>query len=1166
MMKGMVFKICVPILLFFICFFFVKNNTRVASREEEREDHALDAFEFWYNQRAIPYDAIPKDNYLRAVQYVQTAMAKEQGVTNKFATDGSAWVSIGPNNVGGRTLSITISPNNHNIVWAGSASGGLWKSVNGGFGPDAWTYVNTGYPTLAVSSIAIDPLHPDTIYIGTGEVGAGYQFRQIGTPGARSTYGLGILKSTDGGTSWILTGLVWTFSQISAVQKIVINPQNPNTLYAATTEGTYKTADGGGTWTKVHSVLMAMDIVINPIDTTVLYAAYGQRNTTANPGLYKTSDAGATWTKLTGGLPTAYFGRTALSIYPPNPQIVYAGISDAYSSTLLGLYKTTDGGATWSLMTRTNYLGSQGWYDNTIAVSPADSSIVYCAGLDIYKSTDGGDTLLQKSYWFAGLTGVIENGGPEGTALYTHADHHTITIDPTDPQRIYFGNDGGVFFSGDGAATFRGCNGGYVTTQFYNGFANAVTDSLIALGGLQDNGSIKYEGSKLWNKVFGGDGGWCAIDPTNAGTLYEEYVYLTISQSTDGGDSWSPRTSGLPTGGTYANFIAPFVICPSNPSVLYAGAKIVYRSDGGGDYWYSLTSPESFNGTSVSCIGVSYVSTDTVLAGTGGSTSGGAAPKFEIFATTTGGEIWTNVTHTLPQRYPTDISFDPNSGSTCYLTYSGYGTPHVFRTSDIGQSWTDISSNLPDIPVQSVVVDPAYSNNIYVGTDLGVFRTLDGGTSWHQFDNGMPPAMVLDLGISPKNRMLRAATFGNGVYERSLPKFPAAVLSSYRQRWNMLSVPVRVADYRKSTLFPNAASAAYSFERTYTEHDTLQNGIGYFLKFPSPQTVTFTGNPISRDTIIVRKGWNLIGSISDSISTSAVESIPAGISDSSAYYSFDGGYQASFSIQPGKGYWTKVSQDGMLILNSPGISKQNKVARIAHDVPNFLNSLMIEDATGNHQTLYFGEQNEGVPFSSYFDLPPVPPPGIFDMRFASQKLVELYGSASQRVAFPLQIHAESYPLSVSWVVKENNDVQYELRNTGTKGDFPTTTLKGNGKLTIIDPSVAFLEIRVKNNTGSVPKEFALEQNFPNPFNPSTVIRYHVSEKSKVTIRVYDILGNEVKTLIDELQESGVGETQWDGTNTAGTKVSTGVYICRFSSVSLVDGRLTTLQKKMVLLK
>ncbi|MGA9115772.1 MAG: hypothetical protein WB626_03260 [Bacteroidota bacterium] len=728
---------------------------------ERPRGHAFDAFEWWYAQRSAPHEKIPAGAFLRAAEYSRTSMPRERDLEN---ADTSRWVSIGPDNVGGRVLAVAVDPGTPNLLWAGSASGGLWKSSTRGMGPAAWTLVTTGHPTLAVSSIAINPSNPAVIYIGTGEVGSAYGRGQVGTPGARSTYGMGVLKSTDGGATWSITGLAFTFPQVTAVQTVLLNPLNPATLYAATTEGVYRSTDAGFTWSVSLGVLMAMDVVINPQDTSVLYASCGQRNSTPDPGIYRTTNAGASWTLLGGGLPVSDFGRTSLAIAPSSPGTVYASIAHAGTSALLGIYRTTDAGASWTLQTNTNTLRNQGWYDNVIAVHPGSPQTILHGGIDLYKSTNGGSTLAQKSYWAAGYEGVVPAGGPEGPPYYAHADQHAITYDPSDPLLVYFGTDGGVFASTDGGETFEGRNGGFATTQFYAGFAISESNPSVALGGLQDNGTLKYSGAVSWDKTYGGDGGWCAIDPANPDIMYEEYVYLALSKTTNGGASWFGITTGLATGSSNANFIAPFVVAPSAGGVLYAGARVVYKSTNGGGNWFATNGGVLFNGTQVSCIGVSHRSPDTLLAGTGNSGGG----LFSIWRSTNGGSSWSNVTGGLPNRFPTDIAFDPSSGTTAYLTFSGYGTPHAFRSTDAGLTWSDISSNLPDIPAQSIAVDPAFPSHLYAGTDLGVYRSTDGGGLWHVFDTGMPPAMILDVGIPSTARIIRAATFGNGIYERGL--------------------------------------------------------------------------------------------------------------------------------------------------------------------------------------------------------------------------------------------------------------------------------------------------------------------------------------------------------------------------------------------------------------
>jgi photosystem II stability/assembly factor-like uncharacterized protein len=731
-----------------------------AEKDLKEEGHAWEAFEWWYGTRAYPFEMIPKSAYFDAYRY-----SRENLVPAGTRDAMPQWRSIGPDNVGGRVLSVAVDPSNPSVLWAGSASGGLWKSTVAGEGAAAWTRVETGYPSLAVSAIVIDPNDTQVMYIGTGEMSR-YQRPQVGTPGARSSYGMGIIKSVDGGVTWQETGLTWTFDVARAVLALKMDPTNSNVLWAATSEGLYKTTDGGTTWINSHPSLMAMDVVIDPDLPNKVWVSHGQLNSTPDPGIYRTTDGGATWTQLGGGLPTANFGRTPLALHvagSASPRILYAGVSDASSRQIIGLFKSTNEGASWTNVNSTNWTSSQAWYDNVVGVSPSNPNTVFCGGLDWYRSTNGGSSLPQISYWYLGYGGVVPPGGPEGPSNYVHADMHAITFDPANPQIVYVGTDGGVFKSTDGGVRWSGKNGGFATTQFYAGFANGNATQALALGGLQDNGTVKYTGSASWSKVFGGDGGWCAIDPSNENVLYEEYVYLNMYKSSDGGNNWTEIHGGV---SNEANFIAPFVICESSPNILYAGTRAVQKSTNGGGSWSYPDGNSNWNGTPMAVIGVSFTSADTLLAGTGSSATGAV---FEIRRTTNGGATWTNVSAGLPQRYPTDITFERRNSRNVWLTFSGYGSPHVYKSTDVGLTWTDCSGNLPDIPVQSIAVDPLDPNWVYVGTDLGIYRSLDGGLSWLDFNQGMPIAMVLDVVIRPQDRILRAATFGNGVYEINLP-------------------------------------------------------------------------------------------------------------------------------------------------------------------------------------------------------------------------------------------------------------------------------------------------------------------------------------------------------------------------------------------------------------
>jgi hypothetical protein len=277
------------------------------------EGHAWEMFEWWYDQRAYPNRLIPKSAFHDAFVYARENLAPEGSGGLRDAV--APWLSIGPDNVGGRMLSLAIDPTDTDVIWSGAASGGLWRSTTAGEGASAWERIETGYPALSVSAIVIDPTDVDVMYIGTGEISR-YERPLVGTPGARSSYGLGILKTEDGGFSWDETDLTWTFDQSRAVLAMRIDPTDAQTLWAATSEGLYKTTDGGTNWTLAHDLLMAMDVVLDPTDPDVVYVTHGQLGVPAAPdaGIYKSTNGGSSWTQLGGGLPTTDFGRTPLAI------------------------------------------------------------------------------------------------------------------------------------------------------------------------------------------------------------------------------------------------------------------------------------------------------------------------------------------------------------------------------------------------------------------------------------------------------------------------------------------------------------------------------------------------------------------------------------------------------------------------------------------------------------------------------------------------------------------------------------------------------------------------------------------------------------------------------------------------------------------------------------
>ena len=759
---------------------YASKEPKKASEEFEATD-ALEAFQFISEVRAYPYPDIPPDKFYKAFEHTQNDM-QELPVVGQSPT---AWTSIGPNNIGGRSLCIVCSPTDTGTLYMGASSGGLWKSTTGGIGANAWQLINTGYPSNAVSSIAIDSVNPNVMYIGTGE-NYGYEYSANGLDirVTRGMYGIGILKSVDGGNSWTKS-LDWTYQSQRGVWVVTINPKNHNTLYAATSEGVYKSNNAGATWNQILNYQMVMDLKLNPVDTTVLFISVGNLSNNipnANVGIYKSINAGSTWTKLSDGshgLPTFWSGKTTLALYQGNPNYVYASIANDPSNpsnSYLGLYVSTDAGNTWTQ--RYNNLGfqtNQGWYNNAILVKSNDANSVMLGNLDVWRSANGGISFSQQTNWSLWNTGATPPGQPESSSPnYSHADQHYFYQNPKDPNKFYSVTDGGLYRSNDFGTTFYSCNGGYVTTQFYATFANSYQDSIFCIGGLQDNRAAFYQGTVAWYKTFVGDGFCCAVNSQNSNTCYTEYSYGDINRSNNGGVGWSDI--GLPSQNeTNKCFNTPFISCRSNPNIMYAGGTSIYKSSVGGGSW--AVQNANLNGGKVLSMDGSSTSTDTVYAGVIPGTSGVA----DIYRTVDGTN-WTNVSNgTVPNRYPTDIHVNPNNSKEVYATFGGFGTGHVYKTTNAGTTWTNISGNLPDLPHHSICIDPLYPQNIYVGNDIGVFASTNNGAVWYTYNFGMPYTLIFDLTIVYPNRHIRAATHGNGIYERSLVAQPLLGVNNNNQ-------------------------------------------------------------------------------------------------------------------------------------------------------------------------------------------------------------------------------------------------------------------------------------------------------------------------------------------------------------------------------------------------
>jgi photosystem II stability/assembly factor-like uncharacterized protein len=712
--------------------------------------------DWFYRQRAYPQGYI--DPELRKMAFEQAAQLQAAA----RMSNAPVWIPRGPSNIGGRITTMAISQQNPNIIYIGAADGGVLKTTNAGVN---WTALTDHLPSLSMGAVAVDPTNDNIVYAGTGEANSS----------GDSYDGMGMFKSTDGGVSWFSIGL----EQTRHIGKIIIDPTNTSILYVAAMgtlytgnswRGVYKSTNAGNSWSRVlfvNDTTGVVDLAINPQNTNILLAAAWQRRRGpegrlyvggVHTGIYRTTDAGASWTLLTNGLPAPApnVGRPAVAISPSHPHIAYVAYADD-PGNFFGCYKTTDGGDTW---TRTNdaalssLYSNFGWYFGKLFVHPRNPDSVIVFGVSIGKTSNGGASWTMQST--------------------SHADNHALAFHPTDGMKIFVGNDGGFCWTTNGGASWtRQSDQDLYITQFYAGWISH-TNPNNRMGGTQDNGTPRTMtgGTSDWASINGGDGFYCIIDYTDGNYQYAESQYGAIRRTTNNWSSSSSATSGF-TG--RKNWSTPIAIDPNNPTVLYAGSHMLHKSTNRAASWTAI-SPDLTNGpvpgfsayATITTIDVAKTDSNVIMVGT---------DDGNVWVTTNGGATWVDIKAGLPNRWITRVRFDHTNHNIAYVTLSGFRLdsplPHIFRTTNLGQTWQDISSNLPEAPINVVLVDPLYTNRLYVGTDFGCYFTTNTGASWQAMGTGLPNAAVSDMQIHAPTRKALAFTHGRSMWEINLDDLTA---------------------------------------------------------------------------------------------------------------------------------------------------------------------------------------------------------------------------------------------------------------------------------------------------------------------------------------------------------------------------------------------------------
>ncbi len=695
--------------------------------------------------------------------------------------------NLGPGAMSGRITALAVPEPFHKTIYVGTASGGVWKTSNGG---TTWSAITDKIGTQSIGDIAVAPSSDSILWVGTGEKNS-----------LRSnSWGNGVHKSTDGGKTWEVVGL----ENSKLIGRIVIHPSNPDVVYVAalghlwgphSERGIYKTTDGGETWEQmlfVDDTTGFVDLQMDPSNPDVLFAAAWHRlrwggghmqGVGAGGGIYKTTDGGQSWTRLNdpalnNGLPAGeLLGRIGIAIYPRNPRIVYAviqsneGVRSSALSPFGGVYRSDDGGDTWRQMNDLSAVPF--YYYNEIWVDPNDSSHVFINAAPLWESKDGGETFSRKEL------------------QRVHGDHHAMWIDPEDSDHIVLGTDGGVYMTWDEGKTWD--HQTIPVGQFYTVMVDSTHTPYHVCGGLQDNGSwcgpsAVRDGvgitDNAWYRVFGGDGFWVQVPWHDPHTVYAESQFANMSRINL--KTWE-RTSirplaadaGAQSGyGFHWGWNTPMVLSQHDSTVLYLGSNHVIRLTDRGDNWEILgpdmtraarSAPEPEIGhtsyQALFSIAESPRSPDIIWAG---------SDDGLVWLTRDGGKNWSNVTGNFPSTAPTrcfvnNIAASHHDDGTAYLAYDCHRRddyePHLYRTMDFGSTWIEIVAGLPEDGASlSVLEDARNQNLIWVGTEVGVFVSFDGGDSWLPFNNGLPPVGVRMMAQAYKARDLVIGTFGRGIW------------------------------------------------------------------------------------------------------------------------------------------------------------------------------------------------------------------------------------------------------------------------------------------------------------------------------------------------------------------------------------------------------------------
>ena len=999
------------------------------------------------------------------------------------------WEEHGPANIGGRTRALIIDPRDSTVWYAGSVGGGVWMTTNMGLN---WTCLTDSMPVISVTTLAQSSSEPDIIYAGTGE----------GFYNSDAVIGDGILKTSDGGAHWTQLSSTVNNSSFRYVNRIVVNPRDPQNVLAATNTGLYRSMDGGATWTETfNNSNRIQQVVANPHNFDVLYL------TSNEVGIFKSTDNGQTWNQVDTF--TGNFYRIEMAVAPSDPDVLYAATVNG-SSGLGSFYRSADAGVSWfSIPSSVNWLGGQGWYDNTLVVDPFDANRVYVGGINLYQCNVNGSNMSvsQISMWYS-----------QPNYPYVHADQHFLVTLPLAGGTfgIVATNDGGVFYSPDEGATWNTRISNYNVTQFYDGDMHPGMVRIIA--GAQDNGTdlspAGADSASSWTQPVGGDGFDCAWNKSDAQVLYATLYSTRIYKSTNDGNSFYEANNGLPSSSI---FHTPLAMSPFDPDVLFTAGDgdAVYRTDDGAENWQFVSA--NFSSYPRKKIAPSLSTPDVVWAG---------SISDYINVSTDGGQSFSLVNRPAgsPNGTMTGISTHPSLDSTAFVTYgvSGYGK--IFRTDDLGQTWTDITHNLPDIPVHCVLVMPNDTSMIWIGTDVGIFESTDDGQTWMYSNSGLPAVSVRRLKII--GQRVLAVTHGRGTFSVFMEELPPIELPLLPPILADLSYPL-----------PGNDDLAISFS-TRSAHDsvriTLDDSVNVMLGSIDAYVDTgYTFNDVGLGTHTI----SVVG-LNDGVAyASETQTITLYNPEISVTDNFDSTasfFSGDFTVSQEPGFLSKTlnsphpygsGQDYYAILGVPIVVQPNQELT-------YRDIAIVEP----------GESGSEYPDSDFWDYVTVEgsTDGMnwtilvdpYDCRF-NPTWLQAYNSGGSGNETMFQDHT----VLLTDTYSENTLIYIRFHL------FADEYVTGWGWG--IDDVRIGTDLSVLPNP-SLPQSLTIYPAYPNPFNSTTVIPIRLAQSGNLNVTIYNILGQKVRAL-ETNRAVRSGETvflKWNGQNDRGAEAASGTYMIR----------------------